>query len=269
VRIKVLAGASAGGMTAAIAAAALGGRIDPVTQMPPAEPGNNPLYESWVRRIDIRALLGKDDLIGPDARLRSVLDSSELLTIADDAIKVTPSGEPRPYLADPLHVLLSVANLRGVPYSIDVVGEQTHGHGMSAHADFMRFAVARDGEVPAGTFHLDPTDYGHANWRHLRDSALASGAFPVGLQPRRLSRKASDYSERWWQVPLSRDDPAAAQGKCYTYEHIEPAWPDAVDPATYDYDFLCVDGGLMNNEPLEFARRILADWGRNPRAGGP
>lgn len=34
----------------------------------------------------------------------------------------------------------------------------------------------------------------------------------------------------------------------------------------FDYDLICVDGGLMNNEPLELARRNLARSGfSNPR----
>ena len=51
---------------------------------------------------------------------------------------------------------------------------------------------------------------------------------------------------------------------------MPPAWPPriAASPATTDYAYLCVDGGLMYNEPLELARRILAGpAGRNPRSG--
>src|SRR5262245_1960975 len=52
VRIKVLAGASAGGMTAGLAAGLLGMKFESVTALPPAgqalRPTNNNLYRSWV-----------------------------------------------------------------------------------------------------------------------------------------------------------------------------------------------------------------------------
>jgi hypothetical protein len=39
-------------------------------------------------------------------------------------------------------------------------------------------------------------------------------------------------------------------------------------PSNYIYQFKCVDGGVMNNEPLELARQCLAGEGaRNPREG--
>jgi len=39
-------------------------------------------------------------------------------------------------------------------------------------------------------------------------------------------------------------------------------------PPNYQYDFLCVDGGVMDNEPLELARRLLAGANaHNPREG--
>lgn len=48
-------------------------------------------------------------------------------------------------------------------------------------------------------------------------------------------------------------------------EECRPDWePDAPD----EYAMLCVDGGAMDNEPLELVRRALAGWnGRNPRKG--
>ena len=75
-------------------------------------------------------------------------------------------------------------------------------------------------------------------------AALASGAFPGGLAPRRLTSERSAYAKRH-----------GGRG---------PLW-DAKGPPV---DFLCVDGGLMNNEPLELARRHLAGADQlNPRGG--
>jgi hypothetical protein len=47
---------------------------------------------------------------------------------------------------------------------------------------------------------------------------------------------------------------------------IECSWGEPKKP--FIYDFQCVDGGVMNNEPLELARRILAGGAaRNERSG--
>src|SRR3546814_8871025 len=59
VRIKALAGASAGAMTSAIAAVALGCELDPVADHPSSPPPGerNRFYDAWVRQIDISKLL--------------------------------------------------------------------------------------------------------------------------------------------------------------------------------------------------------------------
>ena len=107
-----MAGASAGGMTAALAAGLLGMNFESVTSQPPpdqpAEPVNNNLYRSWVNTIDIDPLLGaarpRRRRAGP---VQSVLDSTILRDIADDAFRFERPGDrgSRPYVADPLHVL--------------------------------------------------------------------------------------------------------------------------------------------------------------------
>src|SRR5262245_58477680 len=61
VRIRVMAGSSAGGMTAGLAAGLLGMQFESVSAQPPpdqpARPRNNTLYRSWVNDIDIVPLL--------------------------------------------------------------------------------------------------------------------------------------------------------------------------------------------------------------------
>ena len=81
VRIKVMVGASAGGMTAGLAAGILGMNYQSVTAQPapdrPANPLNNNLYRSWVNTIDIDPLLGANDLADDRSLpVQSVLDSS-------------------------------------------------------------------------------------------------------------------------------------------------------------------------------------------------
>ena len=253
VRIASLAGASAGGTPSAIVAAVTGGPVTPVTSVPPADPLSNPFYASWVERIDMEYFLQLEDFDRHDGRLVSFLDSTRLDEITTQALKIAGPHPHRPYLADPLRVFLTVANLRGVPYQI---GQEGGGHYMMSHADYMEFAVTEDAaRCPGSAIRLDPNDYSHPDWQLLGQSALASGAFPMGLAPRKLRRRAGEYGARLWPVP----------GETGTeYKSIKPAWPFEDD---FGYDFVTVDGGLMNNEPLELARQALreAGQGRNSR----
>jgi hypothetical protein len=86
INLKVITGASAGGMSAAILAGVLAGRpyqpignVDPGTQV-----SDNVLFQSWVNDIDIEPLLGLSDLQTPQP-LMSLLDSSVLDQLADKA----------------------------------------------------------------------------------------------------------------------------------------------------------------------------------------
>jgi hypothetical protein len=154
---------------------------------------------------------------------------------------------PRAYVDDPFAVFLTVANLRGVPYGFGLAGEAvSSSYGMLAHADHMRFKVTRTADRDPLFDMLDVASLPQGPWPGLAEAALASGAFPVGLQSRLLKRSSSQYTKR-----LDFDGVASLPG----------------DPSD-TYSFLCVDGGLMNNEPLELARRYLAGSDpMNPRAG--
>ena len=277
VRLKVMAGASAGGMTAAIAAGQLGMSFETVAHQPPpgppATPANNNLYRSWVNSADIDPLLGTRDLDGDGTLpVQSLLDSSILKDIADAAFRFDDPGRKasRPYVADPLHVLLTVTNLRGVPYAPAFDNwAKTQQYEMMAHADNMHFILGRDAPpAAAGAFWLKPHDFSDPEtWGVLQSTALATGAFPVGLAPRLLKRLPAQYASRTWAVP----GPYERDGVhyCEYFKTIPPSWP-LVDEAgkDYEYQFLCVDGGVMNNEPLDLARRILAGpGGVNPREG--
>ncbi len=247
VDIRVMSGASAGAMTAAIAAVGFNSELTPVTDVsnpPPAE--ENRLFDAWVRRVDIRHLLGRRDLEHRKTVV-SMLDSEPLRDIALDALKGRPRATPRSYISDPLAVILTVSNLRGVPYAFKLFGDRPDTrYGMSCHMDDMWFGVSRSGKTVAGARPLDPAKAPGADWPMLAEAALASGAFPIGLQPRLLERPIAELSERYGRGPYWGGEPPR-------------------DP----FRFLCVDGGLMNNEPLELARRYLSGSAsrKNPRDG--
>jgi hypothetical protein len=270
VRLSVFAGASAGGITAALGSACLASdqpRIrDP--QAAQAQGASNKLYDSWVRRIDIEHLLASRDLEDPAKPVLSLLDSTVLGEIAEAGLQVQPRPR-RPYVADDFHLLMTVTNLRGVPYSFPLAGS-SHAHQMRLHGDYLHFVLNDSGELPGaiGQTVMRWQDLGQPGPARalLADGALASGAFPLGLAPRHLRHaiagagKPDLYSERRWPVPTP-DSPPPHQ--CIEWRSIPPAWEQRKD---FEYGFTAVDGGVINNEPLELARRILAGpAGHSPR----
>ncbi|MGQ5701677.1 hypothetical protein ACUJ46_06480 [Sandaracinobacteroides sp. A072] len=281
IRIRAVAGASAGSVCSALLALAVQRRFLPVKGMPgniagpDADRTDNPFYDLWVNRLDIAGMLETDDL-GADvtlATLPSLLNSKRLAEAAASALD-TPGPQPegrrfparRRYLADPLPVALSVANLDGVPFCYRFDGLEGARFATMRHADALRFLVHAQSpalppeEAPGGYLSVTgpPTadaginPGGAAAWRALADSAVGSGAFPVAFAPLRL-----------------RKDPDAYRFDLKQRTDLAPENPDAwLQPARMSAGFSTVmggmagsfdtvDGGTMNNQPFQFARSIL------------
>ena len=261
VRLVVMSGASAGGMCSAIAATALCEAFTPVrTPMPATAP--NCLYKAWVQDIDIQYLLGSADLNG-NAPVLSILDSTRIDQIAADATSVrNPLPQKRPYVADPLNLVLTVTNLGGIPYAT----EAGSGNGETQtlyHADQVKFEVRWNGaEVEGEALPLSPRS--GQNWPALAQAAKATGAFPVALASRYLKRTTTVYNERLWKI--SNDEPGAVNGQCQCsdYEHMRPnwGWGDGIQFRT-----LNVDGGVTNNDPFECAHQELCQQDPRQAAG--
>lgn len=256
VRLKVIAGASGGGMTAALAALALQEAHAPITSMPGALPDDatvqrNRLYRTWVRGIDAVPLLDTRDLGADGAVVRSLLDSTILDDLSTQILDKQPP-QPRGYVDDPLHLFLTHTNLRGVPYDIRFRGTDRYGLRLSMHADHVHFVLSPTAPSGADGRWLDPDRQQREHWELARLSALGTGAWPIGLRPRQLTRRKDEYI-REWPVPQDPDEKDA----CLLPQKIEPSWPgnDATRP---DYTYLVVDGGVMNNDPVELARQCLS-----------
>jgi hypothetical protein len=275
VRLSVFSGASAGAITAALATGYLGSDQPAITTETDGSEnkGKNKLFDSWVDRIDISSLLEGRDLVTKESLVISLLDSSVLTEIAQHGLDVTPRMTRRPYVADNFELLLTVTNLRGVPYGFKLLGGKPSNYDMSLHADYVHFQIS---DLKGGQI----SDRYQMTWKEFDDrvacpikdklklSALASGAFPIGLAPRTLNHtiaKESDwYSSREWQVPTPH---SKEPHNCVTPKAIPAAW-ETIKPEGFDYTFQCVDGGVMNNEPFELARRVLAGTARNNDRNG-
>jgi hypothetical protein len=264
--LSVIAGTSGGGINGAITTRALRYAFPPVrlaTSL--ADRARNPFHDTWVNRIGIRDFLDTADLA---SGLRAILNSRKLADIAEHVIGfVGDPRSPRPWLANPFRLFTTATNLRGIPYRISFQGATGLGHDLVSHADFMRFALTGIGAptrqgVRPDEFALDHADA--ANWATLGASALATSAFPLAFEARPLRRPMEHLRYRVVATPGDAGLPAKLRP-------IVPTWSalaDASGTLPEEYAFFSVDGGALNNEPIDIVRGFLAGMaGRNPRAG--
>lgn len=280
--LQVVTGASAGAVTGALGAVALARGIRPQRftaaekqRGSSADPGVTQdircilpsLYDAWVvrpRMVDPTGnldFLSAQDLDGGDAKVISALNAVLLDDIKDRALMAYPGAErpaaapPYAYIADSLHVYMTVSNMRGIPFTVafdnnNTYGMQTHGDrvhyiidglgsGASANNDWLAADSGRElsiGTLPGEGQKLPP------EWDRYGVCALASSAFPVGLAPRVLSAEADEY--------LNRSYPAA-----HGAEAIKPSFPMPFGPE--GFVFLNIDGGVINNNPFDYAQCAL------------
>ena len=265
VSLEVLSGASAGGMCAAISAVSLQEQFDHVTTTAPAAVAPvNRLYDCWVRRIDIDSLLGAADLNQKPQVVRSILDCTPIEQIADIAIAANPArAKARPWVSSELALILTVTNLRGIPYSVDPSNNGSFEERINYHADEMdfRFVPSLNANSANSLPLLYPPGPGDA-WPDLKQAAMATGAFPAMLAPRIISRTADYYRQKQWV--LNNPDPSSvAKSGCQIATTVAPSWDNKTVPA--QFAIVCADGGITNNDPFECARQYLV----RQAGGGP
>jgi hypothetical protein len=299
VGLKVLTGASAGAITAAVGALALADGERGLRVFTDAKGKRFPyylpkLYEGWVV---LPALVdesgGGNDLLSvsdlqtePDPLLNQFLTSSDaklppaqganpvlsllntrvLATIANAAITPPQTLGARSYVADPLNIYMTLTNLRGIPYRV-AFGPEDEGnyYYMTSHADRVHYEIS-----------------GLGGW-NAPDSICGfgvKGAPGVKLDARSFVAPASaawrDFSvcalaSGAFPVGLApRVISADAQirydkrlfpiNDLITYgQDITLNWPAAVSANPKGYYFTTADGGTINNDPFEYAIFALKD----------
>lgn len=250
VSIEVFSGASAGGMCAAIASAMVQGTFQHVTT-PGAVSTNNTFYEAWVNEIDISELLKTNDL-KKGAPLVSLLDSTTIDNIAEAALTPAPPVS-RSYISSRLTLFLTLTNVRGVPYQLYDDPSPTVNEFITYYGDRLQFEVTGPNcQTSAGVAKPLPSGLPQKGaWPLLREAAKATGAFPLFLAPRELSRDLSDYAKPNW-LPLSAPQPSPS---------IKSDLPGPPASTTVT---LNVDGGVTDNDPFQLAHDFLAS--QNPKA---
>ncbi|HZB93336.1 MAG TPA: patatin-like phospholipase family protein [Stellaceae bacterium] len=234
-------------------------------------PTGNPFWDVWVNLVDGKQFLTSTDI--GDGPLLSVLNAALIDQIATDLANFAQvSGNfARPYFPAPFRLAVTLANLRGIPYMLDVPGfERWSGGSYVAHDDVARFAVANgidpntpllDGGKRLDEFWVDPAiagrDSDYVDYRTLVSYAVASAAFPAGLEARLLERPARHYAYR----PYVRPESSGA-----AVELPQPDWQIILADGD-TYQFASVDGGTFNNDPVSLVHQALAGMaGENPRA---
>ena len=196
----------------------------------------------------------------------SILNGRAIDEAAAKIIAFSAQPKQRSWLAAPLRLIITLTNLAGVPYRLDLsTGSET----FVDHADYMRFAVNYPGR-PAAEFRPDELilDFGQGmpgaiGWDRFSEFAKGTAAFPAGFPPRELTRPAEQYRYRI----LPRPNPPPGQRE---YFALAPDWAtmQTIGACSADgqYFFLVVDGGATDNEPIELARTALCGiLSRNPR----
>lgn len=251
--IEVIGGASAGGMTAAIAALAMFEGITPINKANLEKKGNK-LYDAWVNLNDtdelptLEQMLQTGDILA-NKEVQSLLNSDPIDAIADKAGELTQIKDLPEYISPNLEIILTITSLRGVPVAVnffdskkkeekeDLDAKDQPAHRMYVHKGIAHFRV---GHQPYAEeykhvipFHANDEE----NRKMLLDCAKATGAFPLGLKSRALGIKSS-YIE-------------AMVHRMFGLKNKEEA--DKIIKATAGdntFNFVAVDGGTINNEPF-------------------
>ena len=286
--VKAMSGASAGAVSLSLAAVGLleGLRPRDATYAPRGADALTytyalrALHEIWVERLRLHGEGGMLDT--RDLRSRryvSALNSDPI----DEAVAQTLLGTvweapTHGFLANELDLFLTVTSLAGVPFVAPFrpgAAGSFDGHGMTRHALARHFRIPGAGDATAPAPWLDawrdgglplprpdegllPFDKPGSHWCWLKDTAVASGAFPVGLAARRLTMRPDE---------LGPTEPGgAATGGAWPMEidpelgpRPAPAFREGLEATGRAGSFIDfhVDGGVANNEPFEYARYAI------------
>ena len=296
VALKVMSGASAGGISAALAVAALvegietlhDGRLEvgresgPNGERNPKEAQDyrfalRVLHEMWVKRVDLtqgdRPMLGRGDLTD-DKEVISLINSEVLDAQADEVLEtVRASGKRYDWLAEELDLFLSTTDLDGVPFTAPFAagGSRIDGHPMARHAFARHFRVTGLGAQEIGSPWLEawgdagvplspPAKGEPVPFTKTRDlwCELKITALASGAFPAGLaSRFLNLTADEIYVAPGETGRGGAMPIDVDPARRPKPSHPFFEQGAAGTYVLHAVDGGVCNNEPFELARFTL------------
>lgn len=243
VELEVLSGASAGGITAALALKKI---LDSSFS---ALENNHLLKDCWVSMADdetqntLEKLLNTSDL-KKEKNVRSLLNPYPIENLADRYLVPLKSLKKPSWLSDQAEVILTTTNLEGIDVNIDFngAGSDTGGHTITQHSSVFRFHAVTEVKKPT------PEPYRYATDLRLKEdayllkaAALSTSAFPIGLPTRSVTLPHQPYLK---YLPGKASE---------SNLHIDIKNPHAHTP------FPAIDGGLLNNEPYGWALKVLRE----------
>ncbi len=250
IEIDVITGASAGGMTACILAQHLICGDQPPSDNPKQSlrnPYNNPLYNAWVKEVDIRKLLEVEE----QDQKYSLLQTAVVEEIGKKYLQDEPKmNERHPAAASEIHVGIAMSNLSGFNFPISTnytrpsedqkdQKDQKQGTQQFSYTRYKDqfFCVAHRNESGDATLaeidrqtirdqqRIEWKKFRNkdTNWKELREVGLSSGAFPFAFRARKIQRFGGlgKHEKRYGE-------------------------------------YLYTDGGVFENEPIGMAK-ILVD----------
>jgi hypothetical protein len=253
--IDTLSGTSAGGMTALIAAAALHREmvhIDHTNFRNPSVVKKNPLFQAWINLTDneqmttIEQMCATDDIsseVGPEPVAHALFNSKFIDDIANhlvDGIICQGKYVERSYVAKDLQIFACMSNLRGFEVAQVFNSETaTAKHTMQQHRDLGHFEVTTNDSVSKGRLAVNFKEPKRERLQLYRDVAMATGAFPIGLRPRMVTRPAQFILDNEFINPDRAIQLPAEDGS--------------------QYAAMMVDGGAFNNEPYDITMKLVKD----------
>ncbi len=268
--IDVLTGASAGSIAAAVTTLGLSINSLPFVEDVNSETASkNLLYDTWVNlgleenqnMIDL--LLSLNDIKNKDNEvvINSLLNTSfidnmmnKLVNRVNDYLEQNYSNPEKttllPNFVNPnLEILMTLSNLRGIPIDLYFSSEKDKvGHSMTYHKAYALFEYGKKYYDPHSEAAILP--FNIRNEQHVKvflRSARASGAFPIGLKSIPFNKVNNAYIKANIKRLFGNEN------------NIEPRL------SKEGYDFIAVDGGMTNNEPLAEALKSLKTKGENYR----
>jgi predicted acylesterase/phospholipase RssA len=170
VQLYVVAGSSAGSLTAAMVGRAL---------------AINPTLAPWLEKVWVD-IVDSEVLLHSDRADRTVfMDPEALGALSRSLVTAKPASDDRRSAAagDPIRLGFSLSNLHGIPYSFryGFLNAPERFYGGRVHRDWIEF------ELAGGVGPTDPV------WEEVRQAAVASAAFPFALPPSAIDRSIEDY----------------------------------------------------------------------------
>ena len=243
--IEVLSGASAGGMTAAITCMGLYDGIIPINSSNPQKT-NNKLYDSWVNMLDdknsdtIDKLLECEDL-KEGKEVSSLLNSEVVDKIGEKTVEVKNTIIDFPkYISNDLDLIMTISNLRGVPIKFSYSNYPSAAQ-VTMHDGIYRFKFSQNPKTDEDWYSIDMSKDGH----EIKNAAISTGAFPFGFSPR-IKTVKTKFIVSYLQ-------------KKYKSEINKNAIQFTSELKNKKYQFVAVDGGMINNEPFAITYNTLIE----------